>query len=77
MNGADFLKSKGISQRRLAKQMGCTLQNVNLWFNGTSSPTVSSIERITAALNTLGADVTYVEVFSALMKSREDKKEAK
>lgn len=72
MNGADFLKSKGITQTKLAEEMQCTVSNVSLWFSGTVAARVDSIEKITKALNALGAEVTYVEVFSALMQSHEE-----
>ena len=72
MNGADFLKSKRITQSRLAEELKCARQNVNLWFGGKSSPSVATIERITNALNNLGAGTSYEEVFTALMNSRNE-----
>ena len=74
MNGADFLKSKGITQTKLAEEMHCTVQNVSLWFSGAVSARVDSIEKITKALGALGVETSYIEVFSVLMRSHEDYK---
>lgn len=77
MNGADFLKSKRITQARLAEELKCARQNVNLWFSGKSSPSVATIERITDALKNLGVNTSYEEVFTALMNSRDEYKAKK
>lgn len=74
MNAVDFLKSKGLTQTQIAQELDCTVANVSLWFSGAASPTVKSIERVTDAMNKLGADVTYIEVFSAFLKAREEYK---
>jgi transcriptional regulator with XRE-family HTH domain len=75
MNATDFLKLKGLTSNDLAKQLGCSNQNVSMWISGKSSPNVSTIEKLTAALNALGAKTDYAEVFTVLRQSRQERKE--
>ena len=75
MNGAEFLKSKGITQADLARQLNCERNNVNIWFCGSHSPKVSTIVKLVTALNELGANTDYNEVYNALQKSREEYKQ--
>lgn len=77
MNGAEFLKSKGITQADLARQLNCERNNVNIWFCGSHSPKVSTLMKLTNALNELGAKTNYNEVYKALQKSREEYKQRK
>ena len=77
MNGAEFLKSKGITQADLARQLNCERNNVNIWFCGSHSPKVSTIVKLVTALNELGANTDYNEVYNALQKSREEYKQRK
>ena len=74
MNAADFLASKGLTQEQLAKQLNCTRANVSVWFSGKASPSVDNVLRITNALNSLGADTCYNEVFQALWQTRCERK---
>lgn len=74
MNAADFLASKRLTQMMVAKKLGCTRANVSLWFSGETSPNVATIERLTNALNDLGADTNYTEVFNALWQTRQERK---
>ena len=74
MNATDFLKLKGITQQQLAKQLNCTRANVSVWFSGKASPSVDNVLRITNALNKLGADTCYNDVFNALWQSRQERK---
>lgn len=75
MNAKDFLASKGITQEQLAQKLGCTRSNVSVWFSGKSAPSVDNVTRITDALNELGANTTYDEVFNALWLARQKRKE--
>ena len=75
MNAMDFLKMKGLTTSDVAEQLGCSKQNVSLWLSGKTSPNVSTIERLTAALNALGAKTDYAEVFTVLRQSRQERKE--
>lgn len=75
MNGSDFLKLKKITQTMLAKELNCTVANVSLWFSGTTSPKIESVENITKALNALGANTNYVEVFTVLQETRKEYKQ--
>lgn len=77
MNGAEFLKSKCITQADLARELNCARNNVNIWFCGSHSPKVSTLVKITAALNKLGAKTNYNEVYKVLKKSREEYLEKK
>ena len=77
MNGAEFLKSKGITQAQLAQAYKCRINNVNIWFSGSHSPTVRTITRLTDTLNELGANTTYNEVFNVLFQSRKEYLEKK
>jgi transcriptional regulator with XRE-family HTH domain len=74
MNAKDFLASKGITQQMLSEKLGCTRANVSIWFSGKQAPSVDNVARITDALNELGANVTYDEVFKVLWTSRQERK---
>ena len=74
MNAKDFLTSKGITQEQVAKKLGCTRANVSIWFSGKSAPSVDNVTRITEALNELGANTTYEEVFKVLWLTRQERK---
>jgi transcriptional regulator with XRE-family HTH domain len=76
MNAKDFLASKGITQQMIADKLGCTRSNVSIWFSGKQAPSVDNVTRITDALNELGANVTYDEVFKVLWTSRQERKGA-
>jgi transcriptional regulator with XRE-family HTH domain len=76
MNAKDFLASKGITQQMIADKLGCTRSNVSIWFSGKYAPSVDNVTRLTDALNELGANVTYEEVFKALWQSRQERKGA-
>lgn len=75
MNAADFLKSKGLTPGAVAQQLGCSPQNVSYWLSGKTSPNVSTIEKLTGALNDLGANTDYAEVFAVLRQTRQERKE--
>lgn len=77
MNGAEFLKSKGITQAQLARVLNCRRNNVNIWFLGSHAPRVETIARLTGALNELGADTEYSEVYKVLKQSQKEYKERK
>lgn len=72
MNGADFLKSKGITQAQVARELNCRRNNVSIWFCGSQSPRVDSLIKLTDALNKLGADTNYNEVFRVITQSRKE-----
>lgn len=74
MNAKDFLTSKGITQEQVAKKLGCTRSNVSIWFSGKQAPSVDNVTRITEALNELGANTTYEEVFKVLWLTRQERK---
>ena len=77
MNGAELLKSKGITQADLERQLNCERNNVNIWFCGSHSPKVSTVVKLVTALNELGANTDYNEVYAALKQSREEYLERK
>jgi transcriptional regulator with XRE-family HTH domain len=74
MNATDFLASKGIKVEQVAEQLGCTHQNVRSWITGSSTASITSVERLTNALNALGANTNYTEVFNALWQTRQERK---
>lgn len=77
MNGAEFLRWKGITQAQLARVLNCRRNNVNIWFSGAHAPRVETLARLTGALNELGAGTEYDEVYRVLAQSRKDYAERK
>jgi transcriptional regulator with XRE-family HTH domain len=73
----EFIRSKGITQTQLADAMGCGRANISLWSTGETFPTPSSIANIIKGFASLGIEVTYDEVFQALLytKRKRSKKE--
>ena len=72
MNGAELLKSKGITQAQLSRHLGCKPNNVNIWFCGSHEPKVATINKLVAAVNELGAETNYQELYKALKQSRKE-----
>lgn len=77
MNGAEFLKSKGITQADVARELKCERNNVNIWFCGSHSPRVGTLVKLTNALNKLGAETNYNEVYRVITQSRKEYLERK
>jgi transcriptional regulator with XRE-family HTH domain len=76
MNAKDFLASKGLKPKQLAKQLDCTRANVSIWISGKIMPKVDTLTRIMNALNELGANVSYDEVHKAFWNSHQERKGA-
>jgi transcriptional regulator with XRE-family HTH domain len=69
----EFIRSKGITQTQLADAMGCGRANISLWSTGEVFPTPSSIENIIKGFASLNIEVTYDEVFQALLYTKREK----
>ena len=73
MNFQEFIRSKGITQTQLADAMGCGRANVSLWATGEVFPTPTSINNIVDGFAATGADVSYEDVFNALLQTKREK----
>lgn len=77
MNGIEFLNSVNVSQAMLSRRMGCSRQNVTVWFTGKKACSARSIEKITEALNELGVKVTQPYIYGVLLASRQEYEKTK
>ena len=75
MNFQEFIRSKGITQTQLADAMGCVRANVSLWATGECFPTPKSINNIVEGFASLGIEVTYDDVFRALLYTKREKEQ--
>ena len=73
MNFQEFIRSKGITQTQLADAMGCGRANVSLWATGEVFPTPTSINNIVDGFAATGTDVSYEDVFNALLQTKREK----
>lgn len=77
MNFQEFIRSKGITQSQLADAMGCGRANISLWATGEVFPTPTSINNMVDGFATFGKNVTYDELFTALLQTKREKQEEK
>ena len=73
MNFQEFIRSKGITQSQLADAMGCGRANVSLWATGEVFPTPTSINNIVDGFAAVGAEVSYEDVFNAVLQTKREK----
>ncbi len=69
----EFVRSKGITQTQLGDAIGCGRANISLWSTGAVFPNPSSIENIIKGFASLGIEVTYDEVFQALLYTKRER----
>lgn len=73
MTFQEFIRSKGITQTQLAEAMKLNLSNISGWGVGKNFPRPSSIENIIKGFASLGIEVTYDEVFQALLYTKRER----
>jgi transcriptional regulator with XRE-family HTH domain len=76
MNFKKFIRSKGLTQEKLADAMGCGRANISLWATGEVFPTPTSINNIVEGFAKLGIKTTYDEVFATLLITEKEKESA-
>ena len=74
MNFNEMVRSKGITQKKLAEAMGLTRAAVSVWATGEVFPLPASIENIIKGFAALEITVTYDEVFQSLLCTKREKK---
>ena len=73
MTFQEFIRSKGITQTQLGDAMGVNRANISLWGTGENFPRPASIENIIKGFANLGIEVTYDEVFQALLYTKRER----
>lgn len=73
MNFKKFIRSKGLTQEKLADAMGCGRANISLWATGEVFPTPTSINNIVEGFAKLGIKTTYDEVFATLLITEKER----
>lgn len=76
MNFGEFIRSKGLTQTKLADAMSCTRAHISLWATGEVFPLPSSIENIINGFAVCGVEVTYDEVYQSLLVTKREKQGA-
>jgi transcriptional regulator with XRE-family HTH domain len=73
MNFQEFVRSKGITQTQLGDAMGCGRANISKWATGECFPNPSSIRNMIEGFAAFGIEVTYDEIFQALLWTKRER----
>jgi transcriptional regulator with XRE-family HTH domain len=74
MNFNEFIRSKGLTQAKLAEAMNCSRANISLWATGEVFPMPDSINNMIAGFASLGIVVTYDEIYRSLLVTKREKR---